>query len=142
MGLSCSCDYEWDGDGWCYTGDTHYAPLARKRSVKCCSCGAKIAPGEMAMAHHRMRAASNDTEERIHGDEVPMAPWWHCERCADLYLSLTELGYCVGPHDDQRELVREYAEMKQSERWAAADRRLALTEAPMLGCLDARRADP
>ena len=34
-----------------------------------------------------------------------------CERCADLMFSLTELGYCAAPWEDQRELVAEYADM-------------------------------
>lgn len=137
MGLMCSCDYEWDGDGWCYYDNSDYMPLPRKKAVRCKSCGEPIKPGALAVAHHRIRAPVSDIEESIHGDEVPLAPHWHCERCADLYASMEALGYCGQPAEDQRNLAREYADMKQRERWAAEDRRMSLSEAPACGCLDA-----
>jgi hypothetical protein len=57
-------------------------------------------------------AAYPSIKEKIYGEgnEVPMTPKWMCERCGDLYFSLTELGFCVSLDDDMRELVKEYAE--------------------------------
>ena len=63
-----------------------------------------------------LRSPWRAAEEKIYGEfqgdnGVPLAPKYLCERCADLLFSLTELGYCERPWEDQRELVREYAEM-------------------------------
>lgn len=51
-------------------------------------------------------------EEKIFGGgaKIPLAKQYMCERCADLFFSLQDLGFdCVSPYEDQRELVQEYA---------------------------------
>lgn len=115
MGLSCSCSE--DGDWWYFPPDD-YSTLAAKRGRRCCSCREWIRPGATVAKFIRERAYENDIEWRIHGDEVPMAPLFMCERCADLFFSLDELGYCINLNDDMRDLVRQYAEMKADERAA------------------------
>ena len=108
MPLSCDCDC--DGD-WFYMGPSDYSVLNTKRSRKCCSCGAKIQPGDTVNRYQRFRGPNNDIEERIYGDEVPMSDKYHCEECADLYWNLDALGYCVLLDDNMRSLIKEYAEM-------------------------------
>ena len=111
MSLSCYCPDDGDLDQWWYRPDD-YSVLTANRSRRCRSCGELIRPGDLVAKFERERETKGDIEERIWGDEdVPMAPWYHCERCADLYFSLEELGFCVDPNDDMRELVKEYAEM-------------------------------
>lgn len=112
MSLSCECDT--DDCAWYYS-PRDYEPLATKRARKCCSCKARIAVGDLALPFTRWKTPEYDTiDERIYGEggEVPLAEWYMCERCGDLYLSITELGYCIDlGRDDMREIVKEYAEM-------------------------------
>ena len=107
--LSCYCDGDYE---WYYEADD-YAPLPTRRSRKCCSCGARIAVGDTAMRLACRRYAKDDIERNIYGDDpdVPMPSLYLCETCADLHLSLIELGYCVNATDDRRDLVRQYAAM-------------------------------
>lgn len=111
MSLSCSCPSADDLEQWWFCpGD--YSVLTARRSRRCQSCGELIRPGDLVAKFERERIAQWGVEERIWGDAaIPMAPWYHCERCADLYFSLEELGFCVDPNDDMRELVKEYADL-------------------------------
>lgn len=116
MSLSCYCGDDYD---WYYMPADNYAPLKTKRSRKCCSCGERINVGDLAMRFERFRYAGYGTvEANIYGEggEVWMVPRYMCERCADLYWSLEELGYCINLGDDIRELVREYAEMNAARK--------------------------
>lgn len=113
MGLSCSCD-GWDAEPGMklWYGPGEYAPLATKRSRKCCSCNERIKVGETCCEVPRVKVPDTDIEVKIYGEdgEVPLSSKFMCERCADLSFSLDELGYCSQAWEDQRELVREYAE--------------------------------
>lgn len=125
MSLSCYCDND-DAEWYFHEPDlAHaYTPLATKRSRKCCSCKARIAVGDLSVRFTRLKYAEWGTvEARIYGEgcEVDLVPWFMCERCGDLYYSLTDLGFCVSLGvDDMRDLVAEYAEMKRDERSARA----------------------
>ena len=102
-----------DGDyAWYCTQPSDYSTLRTKRGRRCCSCNALIKVGSISLEFERERYAKTDIEDRIYGDgpDVPMPSQFHCETCADLYLSLTELGFeCVSPDEDMRELVKDYA---------------------------------
>lgn len=111
MSLSCYCgdDYEW----W-YNPPNDYSYLDTKRSRKCCSCGERIAVGELQATFECWKFAEHEVERRIYGDDgMPLAAKHMCERCADLYYSLEALGYCITLGDDMRDLVAEYAELHQ-----------------------------
>lgn len=116
MTLSCSCD-DWNpnpGDiGW-YT-PCDFSIYARKRATRCISCGKRIAPGAVVSEWRRLKIPDSEIECRIYGEdgEIPMASHFHCETCAGLSFSLSELGYCAPPYEDQRALVREYATMHE-----------------------------
>jgi len=66
----------------------------------------------------RVKVPDTDIECRIYGEdgEIPLASAYMCERCADLYFSLEELGYCVQPWEDQRDLVRDYADLHREAK--------------------------
>lgn len=119
MTLSCECG-DWDGEEWWWGADD-YSTLDTKRRRRCISCKDMIAVGAVVAKFNRGRAQLSDVEESIYGrdEEVPLAPWFMCERCADLYFSLTELGYCVQLDEDMRRTVKEYAQMKNEERLSA-----------------------
>lgn len=56
---------------------------------------------------------------------MKLASHWLCEICADLFFNLDALGFCPGPEDDMRELVKEYADyygMKNYEGDTKPDR--------------------
>ena len=97
--MSVACDCSTDGD-WYYYGPSDFQVLETKRMRKCLSCGERIAVGDECAEFPRYRPSREDggddwLEERIYGDEVPLATWYACETCAGLYFSITELGYCV-----------------------------------------------
>ena len=110
----CDCDVDWDPDpgDWYWYGEARdYAPLPFKRSKTCCSCNEKIKPGELSVEHRKRKVPEHEVEYNIYGEdgEIPIASDWMCESCGDLWFSITELGYCMSPRDDMRELVKEYA---------------------------------
>ena len=114
MGLTCSCDGGDREPGEVVWEETDtYVSLATKRGRLCCSCKEKLTPGDTCVEITRFKVPEFEIEERIYGEESgpPRASKWMCERCADLMFSLTELGYCAQPWDDQRELVADYADM-------------------------------
>lgn len=113
MTLSCSCGDDGDFEWW-HDGGREVAPLATKRMRRCCSCKDRIAVGDDAKEFVRWRNPTNDVEWRIHDDEVPMASWWMCDRCAGLHESLDGLGFCLVLGEDMREVAREYADMQRA----------------------------
>ena len=111
--MSLSCDYNGDDCDaeWYWNQPTTEAPLATKRSRKCCSCGEKILPGHMAREITRHRPPSercNYIEESIYGDEVPLASWYFCDPCSDLAESLAELGFCYTMGEPLKQQIAEY----------------------------------
>lgn len=112
MSLYCGC-YEYDGEGWAYDIPNGYTPLDTTRRKRCCSCHDLIDLGATAARFARFRYPKDDIEARIMGDEaeIYMAAWWMCERCADLFFSLEELGFCIDISTDMRDAVKEYAEL-------------------------------
>lgn len=121
--MSLYCDYGDDAciDWWLH-GPLDEAPLQTKRSRKCCSCGSRIAVGDIARKVQRARAPSercNWIEESIFGDEVPLSDWYLCEACGDLADSISELGFCYTLGSDSLKMqIADYrAEEAASKKW-------------------------
>lgn len=111
MTLSCSCSDDYD---WYYTPPDDYSVLGTKRCRKCMSCKDRIPVGATVLRMTCFYYASYPSiKEKIYGEgaEVPLPDKYLCERCGDLYLSLSELGFCINLGDDMRDLVKEYAEV-------------------------------
>jgi hypothetical protein len=72
-----------------------------------------IKPGDTVLKFSRWRPTRNRMEERIHGDEIPLAPYYLCESCGDLWLSLTEIGYCIAPDENVPALIEELKKYKE-----------------------------
>ena len=103
MPLSCFCDDNYD---YYAHPDKDFAPLDAKRAKRCQSCNTLIKPQEDCLGFYCYRYARTDIEERIYGDEVPLAYQYLCESCGGLYMAFEELGFCVSLNDNMRELVR------------------------------------
>lgn len=114
MSLSCECDFDGMEPGmkmWVEIDD--YTTLKTKRARHCTSCKERIEVGSICAEAPRFKVPEHEIELNIYGEdgEIPLASKYLCERCADLFFSLKELGFCEQPWEDQRELVKEYAEM-------------------------------
>lgn len=110
--LTCSCgenDY-----AWFYYKPHEIEPLTTARSRRCSSCRERISVGEDCMAFPRFcNPAPDSIDERIYGEEKPLATWYLCDRCAGLYESLDSLGFCDLLGQDLREVCGEYAQMQR-----------------------------
>lgn len=117
--MTLSCDCGWDDPAWWYDDGREVAPLATKRMRRCCSCKERIAVGDDCRAFPRWRTVSDYSDPevvvRIYGDggEMPLPSWYLCDRCAGLYESLDDLGFCNLLGQDLRATAREYAEMQR-----------------------------
>lgn len=113
MSLFCESDDWGDDYDWYWYPPQDEAPLATKRSRKCCSCGERIAVGDVSRKVERMRRPTSDIEERIYGDEIYLSDWYLCETCGDLSDSLTELGFCytLGDGESLKQQIEEYRDL-------------------------------
>lgn len=116
-----SCDFcdDWEpGQIRWYIPADAFTKLVRDRATKCCSCGARIAPGADVVKFPRFKVPEGAAEVRIYGDdgEVPRAPWHMCAPCGNIYLLLNSMKYAVSIEDDMRELSKEHADMVAAGR--------------------------
>jgi hypothetical protein len=71
----------------------------------------------------RWRNPADDIEDRIYGDEVPLAPWYMCETCGGLYMAIDDLDMCCDISEPIADQIMEYNEMRKALRPnSAADR--------------------
>lgn len=94
--MSVACDCSTDSD-WYYEGPSDFSILDTKRGRRCFSCNELVKVGAEVGKFWRHRPSNDEyeLEDRIYGDEVPLATWYACETCAGLYFSIIEAGYCV-----------------------------------------------
>jgi len=114
MPLSCSCG-EWDGEGvgWNFPDDfVQFMGTKTHKRKRCCSCKAMIQLGSPCLEFERFRPPLSDIEEKIYGEEsVPLASWFMCEPCGEIFLNLDALKYCVDLNESMPELLSEYHEL-------------------------------
>jgi len=107
MGLSCECDT--DGDfAWYFESPSGYTILEESKRKRCESCFKLINIGDVCASFTRYRTPRSDIEENIHGDFVYLADQYLCEKCADTFFSLEDLGFCVTLGESMQELLKEY----------------------------------
>lgn len=113
-------------DWWWYTPEDE-APLATKRSRKCCSCEEKIKVGDIARKVQRFRPPTEFEETRgIACDEVQMSDWYLCETCGDLFDSISELGFCCNLGGESlKQQVEEYMEAEREWKKRFTERKAA-----------------
>ena len=115
--LSCYCD-DYGDESYNWVEPQDYTTLQTKRRKRCISCKELIDVGAICLCLERERAPYTEIEAQIMDCDswekvIPMAPWYMCERCSDLYWSLRELGFCIGLPDNMLNLVKEYSEMNK-----------------------------
>jgi hypothetical protein len=120
MGLSCACD-EWDGEGVAWTFEHDFVQFMgtykHNRRKRCCSCKRLIDLGSLCVKFERFRMAISNIEYNIHGDsEIPMADWYMCESCGEIFLNLDALKFCIDITEPMPELLKEYHEMTGFKR--------------------------
>jgi len=110
MPLSCGCDFDGGDPGQtCYWYATDFEKLQTSKRKRCASCGELIDIGSYCLVFPRFKVPETDIEERIYGEEIPRAPYYHCEKCGEIWLNLTEgLGFCSEAWENQTELLLEY----------------------------------
>lgn len=104
--LSCSCDF--DDGGWYYYPPSNFSTFNLQRRKRCCSCGVLIDVGSQCVKFTRCRPPISDIDESINGSEVPLAPWYMCEWCGEMFFNLHSLGYCIVLGDDIKEKLEDY----------------------------------
>lgn len=107
MSISCGCGDVEDA-AWYYYPHGSNVVLNSGRSRRCKSCSAKLMDGDRARRYTRFRQPRSDIEERIYGDEVPLAPYHHCPECAAIYDALSNADVCVELGSDLREDLEEF----------------------------------
>jgi hypothetical protein len=117
MSLSCSCG-EWDGIGWSYYLPNWFTKLKTKRRKRCCSCKELINLGSNVLQFHRFRYFQDKVEERIYGyeTEIPIANWYMCEECGEIFLNLLELNFCLHIEDNMKDNLKEYHDMYGNDK--------------------------
>jgi hypothetical protein len=95
---------------WWYATAECFAPLDTARARRCRSCNRLIKPGDQALKFTRWRPTRDWVEYKIYGEgeEVDLAPWWHCEQCGEIYLNLWAAGFCPDIDTDMRKALVEY----------------------------------
>lgn len=114
MTLSCSCDYDYEGDfSWYYSPPENYIEYTEKRRKSCCSCKKKVAKGDLCTRFSRWRPSLDEIEERIHGDTRWLSSWIMCEECSDIFFNLEALGFCltIGGEYSMHDYLKEYQEL-------------------------------
>lgn len=108
-----SCNRSFDGDpsdyAWIYSSPHDFKVFDGKRRKRCCSCKQLINKGNLALEFPRERAARGEVEERIYGDGLkPLCSFWMCERCGEIFLNLSDLGFCFSIDASMEEALKEY----------------------------------
>ena len=94
MPLSCECDDDYDEF---YIPPSEYTVFSE--AFSCASCCEKSRGLGIEFKNYKI----NDDDE-----EIPLSSSFFCERCADIYFSLNELGFCIELPSSMLELLEEY----------------------------------
>ena len=122
--LSCSCPdiSDYDSDGWFYYPPNDFSVLNTLKRKRCISCKRLINIGSLVIEFTRARYARNDVEERRYGDgnDIPLASYFMCEKCGEIYLNLSDIGYCLDISESMQAQMDEYHKLsgfnKESSR--------------------------
>lgn len=106
MELSCECGDPSDWD-WYYetpSEEEEFTPLRTETSQPCSSCKKVIRVGETCMTFRRFSTNEYDEDE----NPLELEPIHMCETCAEQWLNLEGVGYCVPVDEDIMISMRQY----------------------------------
>ena len=109
--LSCSCDFDPSDYGSYYYCPTDFSKLSTSRRKRCCSCRESINISAIVVKFDTYRQPRSVIEERCKGEEVQLASRYMCEKCGEIFLNLTALGYCVSLGESMSDALLDYHEM-------------------------------
>jgi len=109
--LSCACYDDPDFDYIVEYPEWFCNMPERRRRTRCHSCKTLLNPGDTVAEFLRYRYPRNDKEERIHGDEVPLAAVYYCEQCGEIFFNLNATGMCVIIGGNIRDALEQYWDM-------------------------------
>ena len=115
MGLACDCSDDYDSY---YMDSTDKNPA--KEDCKCGDCGAEIKKDDYILVFDMYESDADYYEE--HDEDRPTDDFLMCEKCADIFHSLTELNFClnIGPGEMKQALV-DYKDFVAAADMAIAD---------------------
>lgn len=110
MSLSCDCFCDFDCEDRYYPPQDFSVMPIRKRRTRCRSCKSFLNEGDFVTKFSRFRFPQGDIEVAIYqkDGEIPLASWYMCFDCGGIFLSLTELGFCLSPDEIMQEQLVEY----------------------------------
>jgi len=106
--LTCDCGFDFE---YWYFPDDDFTIYNKNRWKRCHSCKEFITNGNLCLRFTNFRESSDDIEERIYPDGVPLADCFMCERCGEIFLNLEALEYCINIAEPMQELLEEYWEI-------------------------------
>lgn len=110
--LTCSCpEPRGDPGEWWYFPPDDFTMLQTKRGRRCSSCKNLIDKGMECLEFKRERFPYTDIEEDICGEEISMSSLYMCDKCGEIFMNLTDIGYCLSPTDNMAENLYEYWEL-------------------------------
>lgn len=83
----------------------------------CQSCGKIILPEDCVLRLECYRYPDPESDDPVdikaeeEGSEICLPDEYHCERCGEIYLTLSELGYIFSSSENMEGLLEEYQEM-------------------------------
>jgi hypothetical protein len=110
--LSCTC-WEDEDAQWFFFDPNDFSKLDTAKRKRCCSCKKLIDIGSDVLKFTRERPTKDEVEDDIYGEGelVPIAPYYMCETCGEIYLNLSALGYCLDITESMQDYLIEYQEM-------------------------------
>jgi len=107
--LTCTC-WEDEDAQWFYFEPKDFSKLDTSRRKRCCSCKRLINIGSDILKFTRERPCRDEVEDSIYGEGelVPIAPCYMCETCGEIYLNLSDIGYCLDISESMQEYLKEY----------------------------------
>ena len=104
--LPCNCEYG-ESETW-YSLPSDFSLFKKWRAKRCCSCNKLIKFNDICLEFGLTRATTNELEEKIYGDEKPLAPHYQCESCGEVFFNLQSIGYCIDIENDMDEYMKDY----------------------------------
>lgn len=110
--MSISCNIESDDAAWWWSTNKELTTYKKSVSKRCCSCKELIKPEQRCIPIERWRNPKNEIEERIYGDDIPLARWFMCEACAPIFVKFLDMEVHINLGvDSLQSLLKEFEKL-------------------------------